>query len=196
MGRGLLGAAIVATLVATTVAVGAGTDVRLHRLHVPPPPSVDASESAPPPAPSKPAPPAPPGTVAPPAAPSPPGSVPPPPAGPPPPPPPPPPAGVGCTAGGGGTPGNEPGTHSDFQVPLAPTAVAAAATLRFRGVNTPGSSTHNLSLRDSGNTRLSGTPNPTAGTAETFIVTNLPPGGYELYCTIHPGSMHEALTVS
>jgi plastocyanin len=194
MGRGLLGAAIVATLVATAVAVGAGTDVRLHRLHVPPPPSVDASESAPPPAPSKPAPPAPPGTVAPPAAPSPPGSVPPPPAGPPPPPPPP--AGVGCTASGGGTPADATGTLSDFQIDLAPTAVAAAATLRFRGVNTPGSSTHNLSLRDSGNTRLCGTPNLTAGTAETFIVTNLPPGGYELYCTIHPGSMHEALTVS
>jgi plastocyanin len=68
--------------------------------------------------------------------------------------------------------------------------------LRFRGVNTPGSTTHNLSLRDSGNTRLCGTPNLTAGAAETFIVTNLPPGSYELYCTIHPNSMHEALTVS
>jgi plastocyanin len=197
MGRGFIGAAIVATLVVTAAAVGAGADVRLHRLHVPPPPSVDASESAPPPAPSKPAPPPPPGTPSPPVAPPPPGSVPPPPASPPPPaPPPPPPATVGCTATGGGPTADATGTLSDFQIDLAPTAVAAAATLRFRGVNTPGSTTHNLSLRDSGNTRLCGTPNLGAGAAETFIVTNLPPGRYELYCTIHPNSMHEALAVN
>ena len=124
--------------------------------------------------------------------------MPPPPAGlpPPPAPPPPPPASVGCTATGGGTAADATGTLSDFQINLAPTAVAAAATLRFRGVNTPGSTTHNLSLRDSGNAKLCGTPNLTAGAAETFIVTNLPPGSYELYCTIHPNSMHEALAVN
>lgn len=44
--------------------------------------------------------------------------------------------------------------------------------------------------------KLCGTPNLTAGAAETFIVTNLPPGSYELYCTIHPNSMHEALAVN
>jgi plastocyanin len=186
MGRSAICGAIVATLAATAIAVGAGADARLHRLHVPPPPSRDASASEPSPAPGKPAPP---GT---PAAPSPPLALPPPPASPPPPPPP---AGFGCTAAGGGPTADATGTLSDFQIALAPTSVAAAATLRFRGVNTPGSTIHNLSLRDSANTFLCGTPNLTAGSAETFVVTNLPPGGYELYCTIHPGFMHVALTV-
>jgi hypothetical protein len=120
--------------------------------------------------------------------------LPPPPASPPPPPPPPP-AGLGCSAAGGGPTADATGTLSDFQIALAPASVAAAATLRFRGVNTPGSTIPNLSLRDSANTLLCGTPNLTAGSAETFVVTNLPPGGYELYCTIHPGFMHVALTV-
>jgi plastocyanin len=102
---------------------------------------------------------------------------------------------VSCTGTGGGTTADATGTLSNYQIGLAPTAVAAAAMLRFRGVNTPGSTTHNLSLRDSGNTWLCGTPNLPAGSSETFIVTNLPAGSYELYCTLHPSSMHAALTV-
>jgi plastocyanin len=90
---------------------------------------------------------------------------------------------------------NATGTLSDFQIDLVPASVVAAATLRFRGVNTLGSNTHNLSLRDSGNVKLCGTPDLPAGTADTFIVTNLPPGSYEIYCTIH-AQMHEPLTVS
>jgi hypothetical protein len=197
MGRVAIGGAIVATLVAAAVAVGAGADIRLHRLHVPPPPSVDAGESAQPPAPG-PSPPSgslpPPGAPAPPA-PPPPGSPPPPPGNPPPPPPPPPPASVGCTASGGGPTGDVTGTLSDFTINLAPTSVAAAAMLRFRGVNTPGSTTHNLSLRATGGVKLCGTPNLAGGSADTFIVTNLAPGSYEIYCTIH-GQMNEPLTVS
>ncbi len=68
-------------------------------------------------------------------------------------------------------------------------------TLRFRGVN-QGSETHNLSLRGANNVKLCGTPDLSGGQAETFIVTNLPPGTYTLYCTIHAGSMHQTLTVS
>ena len=45
---------IAAALVAAAVAVGAGTDVRIHRLHVPPPPVGDDSGTSVPPAPGKP----------------------------------------------------------------------------------------------------------------------------------------------
>ena len=122
--------AIAATLVATAVAVGAGTEMRLHRLHVPPPPTVDPIESSQPP-PRRAAPPGgpePPGPPAPPAAPPPPGTrrrhlparrrrlrrpA----------------ASIGCTLTGGSAPARHGHAH-DFAIALAPTSVAAAATLR------------------------------------------------------------------
>jgi plastocyanin len=185
MGRGAICLAIAATLVATAVAVGAGADVRLHRLHVPPPPTVDVSDVTQPPAPGAPAPPAtpPPAVTAPPATPPPPG--------------PPPPAGIGCTGTGGGTPVDATGSLSNFAIALSPTTVASAATLRFRAVNQAAGTTHNLWLRaTTTGTDLCGTPNLAGGAADTFAVTNLPPGSYVLYCRIHPVSMQAALTVS
>jgi plastocyanin len=102
---------------------------------------------------------------------------------------------IGCTASGGGTTADATGTLIDEAITGLPATLAVAATLRFRGVN-QGAETHNLSLRDSGNTKLCGTPNLSGGQAETFVVTNLPPGTYQLYCTIHPASMRQTLTVS
>jgi plastocyanin len=183
MGRGAICLAIAATLVATAVAVGAGADVRLHRLHVPPPPTVDVSDVTQPPAPGAPAPPAtpPPAVTAPPAT----------------PPPPPPAAGIGCTGTGGGTPADATGSLSNFAIALSPTTVASAATLRFRAVNQAAGTTHNLWLRaTTTGTDLCGTSNLAGGAADTFAVTNLPPGSYVLYCRIHPVSMQAALTVS
>jgi plastocyanin len=187
MRRGpFLSLAVVATLVVSAVAVGAGAEMRVHRLHLPPPPAVGPGEVADPiesGTPSSPAPPVITQPVMPPPVTSPPPVV--PPVNP----------AIGCTASGGGTTADATGTLSDYAVALAPAGVASAATLRFRGVN-DGADTHNLSLRDSGNHKLCGTPNLTGGQAETFVVTNLPPGTYELYCTIHSGSMHQTLTVS
>ena len=54
-----------------------------------------------------------------------------------------------------------------------------------------------LSLRDSHGTLLCGTRNLVGGEAQTFVVTNLPPGTYELYCTIHVAvGMKTAFTVN
>ena len=88
------------------------------------------------------------------------------------------------------------GLLSNFAIALAPGSVASAPALSFRGVNQASMTTHNLSLRNAGNMRLCGTPDLAGGAEATFIVTNLPPGSYELYCTIHPDSMREPLTVS
>jgi plastocyanin len=165
--------------------VGAGAGVRIHRLHLPPPPAIASGEvatpiesgtPASPPAPVVTQPTQPPVTAPPPVV---------PPVTP----------AVGCTTSGGGPTADATGTLSDYALALAPASVASAPALRFRGMN-QGADTHNLSLRDSGNHKLCGTPNLTSGQAETFIVTNLPPGTYELYCTIHSGSMHQTLTVS
>jgi len=187
MRRGLfLSLALGAMLAVAAVAVGAGVEGRMHRLHLPPPPVAaagsvsDPFESGTPTAPAAPVVTAPVTTspvtttppVVPPVAPA-----------------------VGCTPAGGGTTADATGTLSDYAIALSSATVAAGATLRFRGTNT-GADTHNLSLRDSSDTKLCGTPNLTGGQAETFIVTNLPPGTYELYCTIHPVSMHQTLTVS
>lgn len=76
-----------------------------------------------------------------------------------------------------------------------PTSVVSAATLRFRCVNTPGSNTHSLALRPSGGAKLCGTPNLPAGAADTFVVTNLLPGSYQIYCTIN-ASMNEPFSVT
>ena len=83
MRRAAICGAIAVALVAAAVAVGAGTDVRIHRLHVPPPPVGDDSGTSVPPAAGKPNPtnptdPSVPGT-SPPAAPPPAGAQPPPP---------------------------------------------------------------------------------------------------------------------
>jgi plastocyanin len=85
---------------------------------------------------------------------------------------------------------------TNFSIALSPMAVASAATLRFRGDNQATMTTHNLSLREVGGARLCGTPNLAGGDAETFFVTNLPPGSYQLYCTIHQPGMTQSLTVS
>jgi plastocyanin len=187
MRRGLLlSLALAATLVAAAVAVGAGAEVRIHRLHLPPAPTAAPGdvtapiESGTPTAPPEP-------VVTQP--------VTPPPVTTPPPVVPPVIPAIGCTTSGGGTTADSTGTLSDYALAISPAGVASALALRFRGVNA-GADTHNLSLRDSGNHKLCGTPNLTGGQAETFVVTNLPPGTYELYCTIHSGSMHQALTVS
>jgi hypothetical protein len=171
MRRGaLLSLAVAATLVAGAVAIAAGAEGRIHRLHLPPPPAVAAGAVADPiesGAPTIPTP-APP-VVTPP--------VTPPPVTTPPPVVPPVTPAVGCTATGGGATADATATLTDDVLALAPASVASATSLRFRGVN-QGSDTHNLSLRGSNNVKLCGTPDLTGGQAETFIVTNLPPGTY------------------
>jgi plastocyanin len=186
MRRGaLLSLAVAATLAVAAVAIGAGAEGRIHRLHLPPPPAVATGEVADPIESGTPTAPAPPVITQP--------ATPPPVTTPPPEPPVNP--TLGCTATGGGTTADATATLTDDVLALAPSNVASATTLRFRGVN-QGSDTHNLSLRGSNNVKLCGTPDLTGGQAETFIVTNLPSGTYTLYCTIHAGSMHQVLTVS
>jgi plastocyanin len=188
MSRGpILSLAFAATLVAAAVAAGAGAEVRVHRLHLPPPPAVAPGTETSPVDSGQPVVPAPVVTQ----------PVTPPPVTDPAPPPVTPPVtpAFGCTASGGGTTADATGTLIDEAITGLPATLAVAATLRFRGVN-QGAETHNLSLRDSGNTKLCGTPNLSGGQAETFVVTNLPPGTYQLYCTIHPVSMRQTLTVS
>ncbi|MDP9258879.1 MAG: hypothetical protein M3Q31_20340 [Actinomycetota bacterium] len=181
MGRLAISAGIAAALVVTAVAVGAGSDLRLHRLHVPPPP---VGGSQPPDTGSPADPSAPPATT-----PLPPGT---------PPPPPPAPPGVGCTASAGGTPVDATGTLVDYTLTLAPTTTfAVAPTLRFRGANM-GTVPHAIAIKTAGvtGTNLCGTPAISPGASETFAVTNLPAGSYVIYCTIHPASMHQAITVN
>jgi hypothetical protein len=190
MGRLAISAGIAAALVVTAIAVGAVSDVRIHRLHLPPAPVADEPGGSQPPATGAPgAPPAPPGTTAPPAAPPPPGAQ---------PPPAPPPAVSGCTASAGGTPVDATGTLVDYSLSLSPGATfAAAPVLRFQGVNM-GASLHSLAIRPAGlgGTKLCGTPVLSPGASDTFAIVNLPPGGYVIYCTVHPTLMHEDITVS
>ena len=188
MGRLAISAGIAAALVVTAVAVGAWSDVRIHRLHLPPPPTGDAVGSDQPLAPGTPDPTGP-GTTAPPA--------PPPGAQPPPPPSPPPPSAADCTVAGD-TPGaNVTGTLSDYAIALSVSSLATAPTLRFRGTYPAGADVHNLTLRDSSGAAVCGTTNLTPGSAGTFTVTNLQPGSYQLVCTIHAAyGMHVAFTVT
>jgi hypothetical protein len=187
MRRAAIGGAIAVALVAAAVAVGAGTDVRIHRLHLPPPPVGDDTTAPGKPSPT--APPAPPGTTSPPPAPSPPGAQPPPPA-----------PGVTCTTGGDVAGGDVTGTLTDYNLALSTASVAPAPTLRFRGVYPAGGvDLHNLTLRQSDGTAICGTANLGAGTAATFTVTNLPPGTYQLVCTLHVAvipAMGKAFTVN
>ena len=192
MRRAAICGAIAVALVAAAVAVGAGTDVRIHRLHVPPPPVGDDSGTSVPPAPGKPNPtnptdPSVPGT-SPPAAPPPAGAQ-----------PPPPPAAptIGCSVAGDAAGANVTGTLSDYAIALSAPSVAAAPTLTFRGTYPAGADIHNLALLGADSTRLCGTNNLDVGQAGTFTVTNLPPGNYQLVCTIHAAfGMTKAFTVS
>jgi hypothetical protein len=191
MGRLAISAGIAAVLVVTAIAVGAVSDVRIHRLHLPPPPVADEPGGSQPPATGAPgAPPAPPVTTSPPAAPPPPGAQPPPPA--------PPPVAPGCTATAGGTPVDATGTLVDYSLSLSPGATfAAAPVLRFHGVNI-GADLHSLAIRAAGvaGTQLCGTPVLSPGASDTFAIANLPPGSYVIYCTVHPTVMHEDITVN
>jgi hypothetical protein len=199
MRRAAICGAIAVALVAAAVAVGAGTDVRIHRLHVPPPPAGDDTGTSVPPVPGKPDPtnptdPSVPGT-SPPAAPPPPGAQP-----SPPPPSPPPGSGIGCTVAGDVAGGDVTGTLTDYALALSAGSVTSAPMLRFRGVYPPGGADlHNLTLRDSNGTTICGTGDLGVGAAGTFTVTNLPPGGYQLVCTIHAAffpAMRKAFTVN
>jgi hypothetical protein len=188
MGRLGISAGLAAVLVVTAVAIGAGSDGRLHRLHLPPPPASDTNSQ--PPATSTPVDPSPPPGTAPPAAPPPPGTQPPPPT--------PPPAPADCTATAGGTPVDATGTLADYSLSLAPGATfAAAPVLRFRGLNT-GLVSHTIAIKPSGSagTKLCGTPPLSPGASDTFAIANLAPGGYVIYCTLHPSFMHQDVTVN
>jgi hypothetical protein len=188
MGRLAVSAGIAAALVATAVAVGAGSDLRIHRLHLPPPPTVGGPGSDQP---------LPPGTTdptgpgtSPPAPPAPPSAQPPPPPGAPP-------STIGCTVAGDVPGGDVTGTLSDYSIALSAPSVNAAPSLRFRGTYPTGADTHNFTLRDSSHTTVCGTTNLLVGAAGTFTVTNLPPGSYELVCTIHVAyGMRVAFTVN
>lgn len=142
MDRVAISAGIAAVLAVTAVALGAGTDVRIHRLHVPPPPTGEETGTPAPPGPNPTDPSAPPGT-SPPVAPPAPGAPPPPPA---------PPAGLTCTTDNG-TSADVTGTLSDYAIAAVPSAASVASTLRFRGVYPAGGgrSTQPLTARLSRN---------------------------------------------
>ena len=192
MRRAAICGAIAVVLAAAAVAVGAGTDVRIHRLHVPPPPVGDDTGTSVPPASGKPNPTTPtdpsvPGT-SPPAAPPPPGAQ---------PSPPPPASTVGCTVAGDAPGANVTGTLSDYAIGLSATSIGSAPTLTFRGTYPAGGDVHNLTLLGANSTKLCGTNDLGVGQAGTFTVTNLPPGSYQLVCTIHAAfGMTRAFTVS
>lgn len=191
MRRAAICGAIAVVLAAAAVAVGAGTDVRIHRLHLPPPPVGDDTGTSVPPASGKPNPTTPtdpsvPGT-SPPAAP--------PPAGAQPPPPPAPPT-IGCAVGGGVTPVAT-ATLDDFVLTLPATTFSLAPSLTFGGNNVGGVG-HAVAIKTPGaaGTLLCATPviNPTLSNA--FTVTNLPAGNYVIYCTVHPLQMFKDISVN
>jgi hypothetical protein len=194
MRRAAICGAIAVALVAAAVAVGAGTDVRIHRLHVPPPPVGDDSGTSVPPAPGKPNPtnptdPSVPGTSPP---------VAPPPAGAQPPPPPvePPPPGITCTVGGGATPVAT-ATLDDFVLTLPTTTFSVAPSLTFGGNNVGGFG-HSVAIKTPGATGslLCATPAITPATSSSFTITGLTAGNYVIYCTIHPLQMFKDITVN
>jgi hypothetical protein len=186
MGRLAISAGVAAALVAAAVALGAASDVRIHRLHLPPPPAGDEAGGTAPPAG---------GTTDP----SPPGIAPPAPPSAPPQPPAPPPSSVGCSTAGDIAGADVTGTLSDYSIALSAASIAAAPTLRFRGIYPAGGDLHNLTLRNPDGTVVCGTTNLSVASAGTFTITNLPPGAYQLVCTIHVGApfgMHVPFTVS
>lgn len=197
MGRGAIIGGLAAALVVAAVALGARTDARLHRLHLPPPPAADAesgaiSQPGTPGSPPNTSSPGPPGTT-----PAPPGSPSPaPPGSPPAPPEPPPPAGVNCTTSNGGRPVDITGVEIDnLFSSVTPITLAAAPILRVRGVNN-GAVSHTIAIRPQGGATICSTIVISGGSAQTFAVTNLPAGGYEIYCTIHPALMRQNITLT
>jgi uncharacterized cupredoxin-like copper-binding protein len=93
--------------------------------------------------------------------------------------------------------GDVTGTLSDYSIALSAPSVNAAPSLRFRGTYPAGADIHNFTLRDSSHATVCGTANLGVGAAGTFTVTNLPPGSYELVCTIHVAyGMRAAFTVN
>jgi hypothetical protein len=197
VGRGAITGGIVAALVVgAAVAFGASTDARIHRLHLPPPPTVDGgsggdiSRPVNPgnPNPSNPSDPSVPVTPSPPASPVPPVTPTPPPA-----------TGVTCTMNTGETTGLSATAQltSDLTITGLPASVSGS-TLRFRGVNISPGITHNLDIRatTAGAPKLCGTANLANTAAETFTISNLPPGTYQLYCSIHLPSMVANITVN
>ena len=197
VGRGaIIGGVAAALVVGATVAFGAGTDVRIHRLHVPPPPTVpvegggDISRPVSPgsPKPANPSDPSAPVTPSPPASPVPPVTPSPPPA-----------TGVQCTFDGGAGAPDLSATLQDFVLSTPTLTLPAAATLHFRGMN-QGAVAHSISIRLPGAAGASLCPTPApsiaAGATGGFSITNLQPGSYVVYCTIHPASMQQPLTIT
>jgi hypothetical protein len=188
MRRAAICGVIAVALVAAAVAVGAGTDVRIHRLHVPPPPAGDDSGTSVPPAAGKPDPtnptdPSVPGT-SPPAAPPPPGAQ-----------PPPPPSAIGCTVGDGAAPVAT-ATLDDLVLTLPATTFGVAPSLTFGGHNIGGFG-HSVAIKTPGaaGSLLCATPVITPTLSNTFTITNLPAGNYVIYCTVHPVQMFKDITV-
>ena len=87
---------------------------------------------------------------------------------------------TGETTGLSGT-----GLLTNFVIGGLPASLPSAPALRFRGVNQTPMTTHNLTLRPVSGAQVCGTGNLAGGAASTFTVTNLAPGTYQLYCTIH-----------
>ena len=86
---------------------------------------------------------------------------------------------------GGGTTGlSATGSLANFTIGGLPPSVASGPVLRFRGVNVA-PLTHNLALRFVNGAVLCSTPNLAPGTSDTFTVTNVAPGSYQLVCTLH-----------
>jgi plastocyanin len=175
-----------AALVVATAALGTA-DLRVHRLHVPPPlvesegaPGVNLPGAPPSPAPSAPATrtdPAPPGPPVPPAG------------------PPPPPGAVSCDSNAAGAPIDATGQLIDQALALTPTALSAAATLRIRGVN-QGLEDHTIAIRRPGGAFICGTPIIAPGTELTFAVSHLEAGTYQVYCTIHAATMRQSVIIT
>jgi plastocyanin len=102
---------------------------------------------------------------------------------------------MSCTNGSDGGPAALTGQLSDYALGAAPPAIAAAATMRINGFNA-GSDVHTLALRPLGGARLCATPILTTGVTAALTVTNISPGTYQLFCTLHPSSMQANVTVA
>jgi hypothetical protein len=86
---------------------------------------------------------------------------------------------------GGGTTGlSATGSLANFTIGGLPPSVAGPV-LRFRGVNQAAATTHNLALRFVNGAVLCSTPNLAPGASDTFTVTNVAPGSYQVVCTLH-----------
>ena len=92
---------------------------------------------------------------------------------------------------------NVTGTLSDYAIALSAPSRRSGADAHLPRHLPGGGDIHNLALLGADSTRLCGTNNLNVGQADTFTVTNLPPGNYELVCTIHAAfGMTKAFTVN